>query len=187
MTKYTTDFKIGIVKEYLSGVAGVDSLAKKHGLPTGTTLSRWIHAYNTLGEDGLKRSRTNKVYSVDFKLKAITMYENSGKSYQEVADALKLNNPSLIGLWLKNYHERGMEGLSRSKGGPPLSKNKPSSSTKIDDLELANQRIAELEYELKMQTIRNKYLEQLRSLRQEKAMKKKQESSTSSVKKKNIR
>ena len=187
MTKYTTAFKMNIVKEYLSGKAGVDRLAKKYGLPTGTTLSRWIHAYNTLGEEGLQGSRKKRVYSVDFKLKAITMYENSGKSYQEVANALKLKNPSLIGLWLKNYHERGKEGLSRSKGGPPLSKNKPSSSAKIDDLELANQRIAELEYELKRQTIRNKYLEQLRSLRQEKAMKKKQESSTSSVKKKNTR
>lgn len=57
---------------------------------------------------------------------------------------------------------------------------------KITDLERANKRNEELEYELKMQTIKNEYLEMLRSLRQQKAMKTKQESSTSSDNKKNL-
>ena len=48
----------------------------------------------------------------------------------------------------------------------------------------ANNRIKELEHELKMQKIKHEYLELLRSLRQEKARKKKQESSTSSEDKK---
>lgn len=63
-------------------------------------------------------------------------------------------------------------------------KHTRSKSLKIDDLELANKRIEELEYQLKMQTIKNEYLEMLRSLRQQKAMKTKQESSTSSDNKK---
>ena len=56
--------------------------------------------------------------------------------------------------------------------------------SKITDLERANQRIKELEHELRMQTIKLKYLEMLRSLRLEEATKAKQESSTSSEKKK---
>ncbi|EHR36840.1 hypothetical protein ACWOB1_05360 [Facklamia languida] len=57
---------------------------------------------------------------------------------------------------------------------------------KLTDLGRANKRIEELEYELKMQTIKNEYLEMLRSLRQQKAMKTKQESSTSSDNKKDL-
>lgn len=66
-----------------------------------------------------------------------------------------------------------------SKAKLPSSK----SPNDITDLELANQRIKELEHELRMQTIKLKYLEMLRSLRLEEATKAKQESSTSSEKK----
>ena len=75
--------------------------------------------------------------------------------------------------------------MSRNK----QSKNKnqmDSQPLKITDLERANNRIKELEYELKMQTIKNEYLEMLRSLRLQKATKTKQESSTSSVNKKDL-
>lgn len=120
------------------------------------------------------------------------MYESSEKSYQEVANELGLNNPSLIARWRKEYQEQDIKGLSRKQGRPTLSKKDkgkkeqqaPSKPLKINDLELANQRIEELEYELKMQTIKNEYLEMLRNLRQQKAMKTKQESSTSSDNKK---
>lgn len=194
MAKYSLEFKMKIVAEYLSGTIGLDALAKKYHFKSNNQLGKWINAYQTLGIEGLKRSRKNNSYSVDFKLKAITMYETSEKSYQEVANELGLNNPSIICRWCKEYHDHGIEGLSRKRGRPPMSMNKrdetekqPSAqSLKITDIEQANKRIEELEYELKMQTIRNKYLEMLRSLRQQKAIKTKQESSTSSDKKKDI-
>lgn len=147
----------------------------------------------SLGVEGLKRSRKNNSFSVDFKLKAITMYETSEKSYQSVTNELGLNNPSLITRWCKQYREAGIAGLSQQKGRPPLSKkekkektqtNESSNPLEFTDLEKANHRIKELEHELKMQKIKNEYLELLRSLRQEKARKQKQESSTSSEDKK---
>lgn len=188
MAKYSLEFKMKVVGEYLSGTIGVDPLARKYGFKTNNQVRRWINAYQTLGIEGLKRSRGNKTYSVDFKLKAITIYEASEKSYQDVANELGLNNPNLIARWRKEYHNHGIEGLSRKQGRPPLSKNDepnkekqtPSKPLKINNLDQANKRIEELEYELKMQTIKNEYLEMLRSLRQQKAMKTKQESSTSS-------
>ncbi|MFP5528742.1 helix-turn-helix domain-containing protein, partial [Peptococcus simiae] len=82
-----------VVAEYLSGTIGVDRLARKYHFKTSTQIRTWINAYKTLGLEGLKRSRKNKAYSVDFKLEAITMYEASEKSYQDVANDLRLNNP----------------------------------------------------------------------------------------------
>lgn len=194
MAKYDLDFKMKVVGEYLSGANGYKLSAKKYHIKSSQDIIKWVNAYKTLGVEGLKRSHKNNTYRVDFKLKAIAMYEESEKSYQNVANALGLNNPSLIARWRQEYHAYGVEGLSRRKGRPPLSKEDPakkeikapSKPLKINDLELANKRIEELEYELKMQTIKNEYLEMLRSLRQEKAMKTKQESSTSSENKKDL-
>lgn len=195
MAKYTLDFKMKVVTEYLSGTIGLNSLTKKYKLKSTQQIRRWVNAYQTLGVEGLKRSRKNNSYSVEFKLKAITMYETSEKSYQEVANELGLNNPPLITAWRQAYYDQGIEGLSRKRGRPTMSKKKKaknekqiaaSQPLKITDLEQANKRIEELEYELKMQTIKNKYLKMLRSLRLQKTTKTKQESSTSSDKKKNL-
>lgn len=194
MAKYDFEFKMKLVAEYLSSTISTDRLAKKYGFKSNTQIRKWIHAYKTLGVEGLKRSRKNSSYSVDFKLKAITMYETSEKSYQSVANELGLNNPSLISRWRKQYREVGIAGLSQQQGRPPLSKKEKKEETQIkessnplefSDLEKANNRIKELEHQLKMEKIKNEYLELLRSLRQEKAMKQKQESSTSSEDKKN--
>ncbi|WP_155857422.1 hypothetical protein [Eremococcus coleocola] len=68
--------------------------------------------------------------------------------------------------------------MSLSKPNKRRTKQEPPELT---DLEQANQRIKELEYELELQKIKNEYLEQQRSLRRQKAMKTKQESSTNSV------
>ncbi|MGX7091631.1 helix-turn-helix domain-containing protein [Hutsoniella sourekii] len=194
MAKYSLEFKIKIVAEYLSGTISLKALANKYHFKSTKHIRIWINAYQTLGIEGLKRSRKNKSYSVEFKLKAIMMYETSEKSYQDLANELELNNPTLITRWHREYRNNGIEGLSRKQGRPTMSKKKESKSQKqsvsqplkVTDLEQANKRIEELEYELKMQTIKNKYLEMLRSLRIQKTTKTKQESSTSSDKKKNI-
>ena len=199
MKKYSLEFKMKIVAEYLTGTISLKSLANKYEIKSTYQLRQWLNAYKTLGIEGLKRSRKNKSYDVEFKLKAITIYESSEKSYQEVANELGLNNPSLIATWRKTYHEQGIGGLSQKQGRPSMSKNsskkakdisdkKISEASSLDilnDLDLANKRIEELEYELKMQKIKNEYLELLRSLRQEKRMKTRQESSTNSEDKKN--
>ena len=194
MAKYSLEFKMNVVSEYLSGAMGIKALTKKYKIKSSQQLITWVNAYKTLGIKGLMRSRKNKTYSVNFKLKAITLYEASEKSYQDVANELGLNNPSLIPRWRQEYHNHGIEGLSRKPGRPPMSKQERTSREKrtssiplkITDLEWANKRIEELEYELKMQTIKNEYLEMLRSLRQQKTMKTKQESSTSSDNKKDL-
>ncbi|SEQ38780.1 transposase, partial [Ignavigranum ruoffiae] len=104
MAKYSLEFKMKIVSEYLSGTIGMKTLTKKYKIKSSQELRTWVNAYKTLGIKGLMRSRKNKTYSVNFKLKAITLYEASEKSYQDVANELGLNNPSLIPRWRQEYH-----------------------------------------------------------------------------------
>ncbi|MFC0726951.1 helix-turn-helix domain-containing protein, partial [Enterococcus faecalis] len=60
-----------------------------------------------------------------FKLDAIELYLTTELSYQEVANLLKIRNPSLIANWLRTYQKFGIERLSKQKGRPPtMSKKK---------------------------------------------------------------
>lgn len=67
MAKYNLEFKMKVVAEYLSGTIGLKSLAKKYQMKSDKQIRRWTHAYQNLGVQGLKRSRNNRSYSVDFK------------------------------------------------------------------------------------------------------------------------
>lgn len=81
MAKYDDEFKLAIVKAYLNGEGGVSSLARKWGLPDSKSLREWIRTYQTAGVEGVKRRRTLKDYSVQFKLDVIHFYQLSGESY----------------------------------------------------------------------------------------------------------
>lgn len=80
------------------------------------------------------------------------------------------------------YRQDGIAGLSKKRGRPSMAdkekpiKKKPSKKLPEDE---KDKRIKELEYELRLQKIKNEYLELLRSLGQEET-KKKQESSSNS-------
>lgn len=131
MAKYSFVLKMKVVTEYLSRSASLRMLEKKYGISDHYAILKWLNAYEILGADGLKRSRTSQVYSVEFKVKAITMYEASERTYQDIANELGLNNPSLIRRWRQVYLEEGISGLSRSSGRL-LMKDKPAKQDKIN-------------------------------------------------------
>lgn len=60
MAKYSYEFKKKIVKAYLEGKGGCGYLANQYGIPNKCIVRRWIKAYETLGDEGLKRSRKNE-------------------------------------------------------------------------------------------------------------------------------
>ncbi|WP_270659814.1 transposase [Enterococcus thailandicus] len=74
MAKYSFEYKLEIVQEYLVGKGGMSHLAKKYGFKSNVQIRKWINTYKEFGEEGLLRSRKNKNYSVQFKLDAIELY-----------------------------------------------------------------------------------------------------------------
>ncbi|MDU5925101.1 MAG: transposase [Finegoldia magna] len=119
MTKYNTEFKMKVVKEYLEGNVSYKNLAKKYSIPDKSNIRRWVNAYESQGYDGLKVSRTNNNYSFDFKLNVVNLYLTGEMSYQSLANELKINNPSIIAIWVKEFREEGIEGLKPKKRGRP--------------------------------------------------------------------
>lgn len=119
MTKYNTEFKMKVVKEYLEGNVSYKDLAKKYSIPDKSNVRRWVNAYESQGYDGLKVSRTNNNYTLDFKLNVVNLYLTGEMSYQSLSNELKINNPSIIARWVKEFREEGIEGLKPKKRGRP--------------------------------------------------------------------
>ena len=189
MAKYSYELKKKIVEEYLSGKTSYQALAMKYEIEK-SALRLWVNNYKHFGDEGLMRSRNNREYSVEFKLEAITRYEPSECSYQQLAFELGMTNPSMIAKWRSQYRKEGIEGLRSHKRGRPVTKKDacnqpPKSATKKEPLDASTRealenRIKELEAENEILTIQKMFWEQLRSLEREEAMNKRRGSSPSS-------
>lgn len=172
MAKYTFELKLKIVHDYLEGKGESEYLSKKYSIKASAQIQRWINAYQEFGEEGLLRKRQNQKYSVQFKLSAIELYQTSKLSYREVANTLNMNNPNLIASWMCQFREGGIDGLSKTKGCPPIlskknepQKNKKKSTTKAT----SDERIEELEKRVRSLQIENAFLKELRKLRKQEA------------------
>lgn len=115
MVKYSFEFKLKIVQEYLEGKGGTLYLSKKYGVKSKEQLRRWMNAYQEFGEEGLLRKRQNQTYSVQFKMAAIEFYQTSDLSYREVANQFGMNNSTLIANWMRNFRAKGTVPLLKTK------------------------------------------------------------------------
>ncbi|WP_424150966.1 transposase [Selenomonas noxia] len=138
-----------------------------------------MKAYRAFGEDGLKRSRAQQTYSFEFKRSAVECYLSTEASYQEVAIALGLNNPTLLARWTKEYRLGGVDALRpKPKGRAPTMPRKMKERPKdlLQD-ETAQQLKALQDENLKLR-IENAYLKELRRLRLQEEMQSKRQGSS---------
>ena len=162
MAKYSEEFKLKIVIEYLGG--GYSLLAKKYGIPAKSQVKRWVRAYKEFGEDGLRRKHSKQVYPVKFKLDVLHFMEQTGASYQDTAIVFKMNNPSLIANWYRVFLEEGIEGLQeKAKGRTSMSKN---CKTKLPKQEKELSREELLERENELLRLENAYLKKLKAFQE---------------------
>jgi transposase len=182
MAKYSFEFKLKIVQEYLEGKGGYRYLANKHGIKSSGQVRYWINAYTKFGEEGLYRKRQNQKYSVQFKLDAIELYQTSDLSYHEVANVLEMNNPSLLASWMQKFRENGVDGLSKRKGNPSALTKKPEMKKNVPANLSAEEtdRIKELEKQVRSLQIENAFLKELRKLRKLEAQRKRKNQSQES-------
>ncbi len=190
MAKYSFEFKKKIVKEYLEGKWSSHELAKKYHIGTSDNsrqVIRWIAAYNEFGDDGLRRSRKNTIYSFEYKLHVVELYLSSEVSYQELALSEGMTNPSLITKWVNDFRIAGPDALRPKKKGrkKSLKSSDNKERTTINEtasVDTSAEHIKQLENELLKLRIENAYLKELRRLRleEEALLKKQRESSTAS-------
>ena len=187
MAKYSFEFKKKIIKEYLEGKGGCGYLANQYGIPNKCIVRRWIKAYESFGDEGLRRSRKNEEYTFEYKLHVVELYLSSEISYQELARQEGFNNPCILTKWVNDFRIAGPDALRPKKKGRKkalgsIDYRKKSTPAEIIPVDADTERIRQLEEELLKLRIENAYLKELRRLRleEEALLKKRRELSTAS-------
>ena len=130
MPKYTKEFKIKLVLEYLSGKSGgYRIVAKKHDI-LWTTLRVWINQYKFGGSDKLSKKLKNNKYTSEFKLSVIQYRQINNTSLRETAEYFDIANGAMICNWEKKYKESGLSGLEDNRGRPKKDMTKLNKNSK---------------------------------------------------------
>ncbi len=131
MSKYSFEFKLKLVKEYMGGeTGGYKSVAKKYDVINHGLIRYWVNDYEKYGEEGLKRKSTKTFYSGEFKLRVLQYRQYHNCSYREAANHFGISNQATIANWQRKYLDEGFEGLNKSIGRPStISKNKKEKDT----------------------------------------------------------
>ena len=175
MAKYSFEFKLKVVQDYLDGIGGYPFLAHKYHMKGHQLIENWVHAYQAHGIQGLERKRKNTSYSTQFKLNAVNLYLTSKKSYQTLSNELRLNNPALLARWVLDYRQQGNFAFGQKPRGrprkePTLQDNKKTKLPKIE-INKTEQELARLQNENLNLRMENEYLKGLRRLRMERQAK----------------
>lgn len=163
MSKYSEEFKLKVVHEYLSGPLGYGLLAKKYKPLVESQIRRWVSAYKEFGREGLIIKKKKQFYSVQFKLDVLNFMKRTGASYQETAIQFGMNNPNLIQGWNSKFLQDGIDGLERMKGRPTMSKKTKVTSIKK---EKEMSREEQLERENELLRLEVAYLKKLKAFRE---------------------
>ena len=184
MPKYSFEFKKKVVEAYFRGEGGYTYLAEKYGVKNRRQVLNWVHYYEEFGDDGLRRSRGNKIYSFEFKLHVVELYLSSEVSYQELALSQGINNNALLAKWVNDFKIAGPDALRPKKKGRKKSLDSKKERTGIEQavdatsIDTSAEHVKQLEDELLKLRIENAYLKELRRLRlEEEALLKKQRES----------
>jgi len=127
MAKYSAEFKVKIVKEYLEGNLSSKLLTDKHDISDHSLILTWTRVFEAFGEEGLRRKQTKQSYPVHFKLDVLHFMKQSGASYRDTAIQFKINSPGLIARWNGILLKDGIDGLKdKPKGRPSMNKRQAS-------------------------------------------------------------
>ena len=186
MAKHSYEFKKQLVSEYLDNQGSYASISQNHGMSSSCQLKTWVAAYQKLGDNGLKRSRSRKEYSFEEKLSVVESYLTSELSYQELALQMGSNNPSMLARWVNDFKIAGPDALRpHRKGRKKTLGTSQSGETEAQvqhtEVDTRAEHVKELEDELLKLRIENAVLKELRRLRLEDEAKRRGLRTSSSV------
>jgi len=164
LAKYTTQFKLEVVQQYLGGEIGFKALGRQYGLDYAM-VKRWVNLYKAHGKAGLEKKFTS--YSEVQKLSILRHMWDHELSYGQTASMFNIRSPGSIPSWERCYHRGGIDALMpRQRGRPkkmPDSQSPKAPTSTEDETRSREELLAEVNY-LRME---NAYLKKLKALVQQ--------------------
>ena len=164
MVKFSSEIRIQVVQEYLTGKGTTYSLSKKYGIAAHTTVLNWVHRYEKFGIEAFKIIRRKEERDGRFKAKVLEWRHKNRASLKETALHFNISNTGTISNWQKKFDEGGIEALYKRRGRPrQMIKNHKENHKETKELS----ELERLQEENKLLKIENEYLKKLRALIQE--------------------
>lgn len=174
MTKYNEQFKLAVVKDYLSDSSdGYLAVARRHGLTSHSMVERWVLAYRHHGAAGL--SRKSSKYTAEVKLSVLQHMWDNHLSVTQAAARFDIRHHAMVGMWERAYRDGGVEALaSRPRGRPKsMATSVPKTDSPPDEDRRSREELLAEVNQLRMELAYLKKLEALVQARPKQAPKKK--------------
>ena len=133
-SKLTDEERIAAVQEYLEGRGSYEAIAKKYGIALQTLRQKVIYA-KTNGIESIRISHTNKQYSAETKLKAVTEYLNGKGSQVEICRRYHISDTKVFRRWISCYNS-GKYFKERTRSERGITMNKGRKTTQEERVEI---------------------------------------------------
>lgn len=169
MSIYSKNFKLKVVKAYLSQSAGQREVAASFNVGR-TQLRDWVIGYKAHGAEALAPRTYAQHYSTAFKLTVLAYMRQHGESRLQVATLFKIPSPSTIFVWEKRYNQGGLEFLTDRRGRPKMKKPENTLQPQTSKKPWSELTSAELLREIEYLQAENAYLKKLDALVRDKPL-----------------
>ena len=100
---HTPEWKIAIVKKYLSGEGSYESLARAHGIGKRTLID-WVRRYQEHGTSVFYRTTGSAHYSKEFKTMCVEAVLNGEGSVDDIVTKYNISGRSVLRSWIMKYN-----------------------------------------------------------------------------------
>lgn len=120
---YSKEFKIKVIKEYLSGLNSYVGLANKYNISSDEIVRQWVLKYNNgieitdYNPKGDVYTMKSRKTSFEERLEIVNYVLNNENDYKGAADKYGVPYVNVYN-WVKKYLKHGEAGLSDSRGRP---------------------------------------------------------------------
>lgn len=101
--KYSTEWKLARVQEYISGQSSYKAIAKSNGIGR-TSIREWVRRYNEHGELGLATFQGNRSYSKEFKIACIESVLSGEHTVDDIVAKYNISSRNVLRGWISKYN-----------------------------------------------------------------------------------
>ena len=159
--KYSAEFKLRAVEDYLSGGGSQREICGKYEISTHYILRQWIKCYNGHKEFKGRRGAGTEIYmtrgrktTLEERIEIVTYCIENGKNYPATIEKYGVSYQQIYS-WVRKYEEKGVDGLKDGRG-----RTKPvEEMNEVEKLRAENRLLkAQLRVNMKQDTTKNEFI-----------------------------